>query len=85
MFVNGTQKLTSFAESPSKDSVMSDETTSASAIDVQMILEHDGLDLKESLPQPSVVVPLAAAQRDEPNAGGLPGKLKYCCHVISPS
>jgi hypothetical protein len=74
--VNNTQKLTPFAELASKDSVMSDETTSASAIDVQMILEDDGLYLRESLPQPSVVVPLAATQEDEPNTEGLPGKLK---------
>jgi len=56
---------------------MSDETTSASAVDVQMILEHDGLDLNEPLPQPSVVVPLAATQEVEPNAEELPGRLKY--------
>lgn len=75
--VNDTQKLTPFVESQSNDSVMSDETTSASAVDVQMILEHDGLDLNESLLQPSAVVPLTATPGDEPNAGGLPGRLKY--------
>ena len=84
MFVNSTQELTPLVDSPSKDSVMSDETTSASVVDVQMILEHDGLDLEESLPQPSVVVPLAAAQQDEPNAGGLSGKLKYSLSCDQP-
>jgi hypothetical protein len=75
-YVNYAQRLTSFVESSSKDSVMNDETTSASAVDVQMVLEHDGLYLRESSLQPSMVIPPEPTQKDAPNTGGLPGRLK---------
>jgi len=55
---------------------MSDATTSASAVDVQMILGHEEVDLKDALPLPSEVVSLGVAEEGDPEGEGLPGMLQ---------